>query len=74
VADVVVRAGNPLDLPEEELDPLVDAIARASGQTTTLAIVEQRGFAVTWWQVVLIYVGAKTTDAIISQIASAAVK
>ncbi len=57
-------AGNPLDLSEEDLKPLVDQVSAASGLSAGVGIVPQRGYGVTWWEVVLIYVGMKGADAV----------
>lgn len=58
---------NPLDLRPEKLEPLIDQIKELeNGLTVSIRTVPQRGYGVTWWEVleiVIIYVGAKGLDA-----------
>jgi hypothetical protein len=51
--DVIqIRPGNPLDLTPEKLDDLVKALeAEFPEVTVSVEITEQRGYGVTWWEV-----------------------
>jgi hypothetical protein len=53
MADVLIRPGNARDFEEQELDALVQAILeRDPDLEVRLEQREQRGYAVTWWEVV----------------------
>jgi hypothetical protein len=56
---VIVQAANPLDVRPEELDSLI-ATLQDEGLDVRRAHQEQRGYGVTWWEVLLIWVAART--------------
>jgi hypothetical protein len=49
---VIVQTANPLDVKPEEPNGLIDAL-KTKGLDARHSYVEQRGFGVTWWEVVL---------------------
>jgi hypothetical protein len=75
VARIVLQPGNPLDLTSEDLMPLVHGLERLGSEGQEVIITERptRGYGVTWWQVLLIYVGMKAGDALINSVVSSAV-
>lgn len=62
--NVLLVPGNPLDLRPEELEPLATQIAADHVVTSAVGVVPQRGYGVTWWEVLLIYIGSKGADAV----------
>jgi hypothetical protein len=76
--DIIVRAQNPLQLPESELASLIEAIRRLEGvRSVSYDSREQRGYSVTWWEVVHVvlpaagvYLGVKIIDEIVSEFVS----
>jgi len=57
MTDIVLQPQNPLSLPPEELDGLGESIrALDTEYQVRIAIVEQRGYGVTWWEVVTVCV------------------
>ncbi len=64
---VIVQTANPLDVRPEELDGLVSNL-RNEGLDARPAYVEQRDYAVTWWEVVLIWLAARTGEAVIDAV------
>lgn len=63
---VLLVAANRLDLTPDELAPLVEDLsddfsARVTGK-------EIRGYGVTWWEVLLAYIGLKAADTTISSV------
>lgn len=62
---VLLVPGNPRDLTPEKLMPLVDDLSEQ--YTTDLGTVQQRGYGVTWWEVLLIYVASKGADAVVGR-------
>lgn len=64
---VIVQTANPLDVKPEELDGLIDALndKRLDARRSR---VEQRGHGVTWWEVVLIWVAARSAEAVIDRV------
>lgn len=61
--EVILVPGNPLDVRPEHLRPLATKIQSAHGLRVDVAVVPLRGYGVTWWEVLLIYVGTKGADA-----------
>jgi len=61
--EVILVPGNPLDVRPEHLRPLTAKIESDHGLRVDVAVVPQRGYGVTWWEVLLIYVGTKGADA-----------
>lgn len=50
---ILVRTGNPLVLPPEELEDLADAIRQLdTSYDVQTDIIEQKGYGVTWWEVI----------------------
>src|SRR5918993_1816910 len=74
---ILVQSSNPLDVRPEELSTLVDDLQNR-GMDARLAYREQKGYGVTWWEVVLIwaplYVGTRFAEAAINELAAAAVE
>ena len=64
---ILVQTANPLDVQPEELNDLIDAL-KSEGLDARRACLEQKGFGVTWWEVVVIWVGMKTAEAVIDQV------
>lgn len=62
---VLLVPGNPRDLTPEKLEPLVADLSEH--YTTDVGVVEQRGYGVTWWEVLLIYLASKGADAIVGR-------
>lgn len=62
--DVLLVPGNPLDVRPEHLQPLAAEIEADHGLRADVAAMPQRGYGVTWWEVLLIYVGTKGADAV----------
>jgi hypothetical protein len=69
---IILEPGNPLDLRPEELEPLISAIRDLdSSYDVKIAYDEPRGYAVTWWEVLhvwLPWVGAAAGGAAITKI------
>jgi hypothetical protein len=70
---VIVQTANPLDVKPEDLDGLASAL-EDEGLDVRRAYVEQRGFGVTWWEVVLIWVSARSAEAVIDRVVGDAVE
>lgn len=67
---ILLEAQNPLDIPPADLEPLAQAI-RDVGQGYEVQIaepVEQRGYGVTWWEVVLIYIGSRGAEVVLTNV------
>ncbi len=64
---VIVQTANPRIVKPEELGGLVSALEN-DGLDVRLAYAEQRGYGVTWWEVLLIWIGARTGEAVIEQV------
>jgi hypothetical protein len=64
---VIVQTANPLDVRPEELDSLINVL-KDEGLDARRAHLEQKGYGVTWWEVVLIWVGARTAEAVIDHV------
>jgi hypothetical protein len=52
MADVVLRPGNDRDFETSDLEALAGAVRDDTGLDVEVASREQRGYAVTWWEVV----------------------
>jgi hypothetical protein len=72
-APITVPTANPLDVKLAELDGLIDAL-KDEGLDARRAHLEQKGYGVTWWEVVLIWVAARTAEAVIDQVVGDVVK
>jgi len=70
---VIVQTANPLDVKMEDLDGLISAL-EDEGLDARRAYVEQRGYGVTWWEVVLIWVSARSAEAVIDRVVGGAVE
>ena len=64
---MIVQTANPLIVKPEELDGLIDAL-KDKGLDARRSSVEQRGYGVTWWEVVLIWVAARSAETVIDQV------
>lgn len=62
--DVLLVPGNPLDVRPDDLEPLVVAIRADLSLTVDVGVVPQRGYGVTWWEALYIYLGTKALDAV----------
>lgn len=62
---VLLVPGNPRDLTPETLEPLVADLSEH--YTADVAVTQQRGYGVTWWEVLIIYVASKGADAIVGR-------
>src|SRR5215216_2165985 len=69
---IILEPGNPLDLRPEKLEPLISAIRDLdSSYEVKIAYNEPRGYAVTWWEVLYIWlpwVGTAAGGAAIAKI------
>lgn len=68
---VLLVPGNPQDLTPEKLDSLLAELSEH--YTTDVAVVPQRGYGVTWWEVLIIYLASKGADAIVGRVFDEAV-
>ena len=64
--DFVVVPGNPFDTTIESLDPLL-AELRQDGGTAEVRVREERGYGVTFIEVVLLYVAYKAMDKVVDR-------
>lgn len=62
---VLIVPANPLDVRPEELESLVEDIQRGTASSVDVGVMPQRGYGVTWWEVVVIYVAMKGADAVV---------
>jgi hypothetical protein len=62
--EVLLVPANPLDLRPEDLEPLAIAIGGDHALAADVGVVPQRGYGVTWWEVLYIYLGTKGLDAL----------
>lgn len=62
--DVLLVPGNPLDVRPDDLQGLVAAISADLPLTVDVGVVPQRGYGVTWWEILYIYIGTKGLDAV----------
>ncbi len=62
---VLLVPSNPLDLRPEELEPLVAELRDGRASGVDVGVVPQRGYGVTWWEVLVIYVAMKGADAVL---------
>lgn len=54
---IVIQPGNPLDLKAKQLSPLFKAIQKSDPECEVeYSVKEQRGFGVTWWEVLYVWV------------------
>lgn len=61
---ILLVPANPLDLRPEELEPLVANLRDGHASSVDVGVVPQRGYGVTWWEVLVIYIGMKGADAV----------
>ena|SRR5712691_6286553 len=55
--EILLQPGNPLDLRRDKLAPLIDAIeARDASYQVHLAYKDQRGYGVTWGEVLHVWI------------------
>ena len=64
---VIVQTVNPRIVKPEDLESLVSAL-EDNGLDVRLTYAEQRGYGVTWWEVLLIWMAARTGEAVIDQV------
>jgi hypothetical protein len=69
---VIVQTANPLDVKPEDLDALINAL-KDEGLDVRRAYLEQKGYGVTWWEVVLIWVAARSAETVIDRVVGDAV-
>lgn len=62
--------GNPRDLTPEKLADLVSDLS--ADYSADVGVAEQRGYGVTWWEVLIIYIATKGADAIVGRLYDAA--
>ena len=62
-ADIYIEPANPLDLRPKDLETLAEEI-RSEQLSVEIRERTQRGYAVTWWEVLYIYVGGKILDGV----------
>lgn len=65
---VLLVPTNPLDLPPEDLEPLVARIRDGHAPSPDVGVLPQRGYGVTWWEVLIIYVSMKGVDAVVGHV------
>jgi hypothetical protein len=70
---VIVQTANPRQVKLEDLDGLISAL-EDEGLDARRAYAEQRGYGVTWWEVVLIWVSARSAEAVIDRVVGGAVE
>lgn len=68
---VIVQSSN---VQLEDLDGLIDALKGEGLDVRRGAYVEQKGRAVTWWEVVLIWVAARSAETVIDRVVGDAVE
>lgn len=56
---VLLVPGNPLDLRSDDLEPLAAQVEREHGVSASVWGVPQRGYGVTWWEVLFIYMATR---------------
>jgi hypothetical protein len=59
MTQLILVPGNPLALPLKDLRPLIEQIEQGSDLSVEVRAFPQRGYAVTWWEVLIIYVLTK---------------
>lgn len=64
---VLLVPTNPMDLRTEELQPLVEALERGD-RTVGVGTRPQRGYGVTWWEVLIIYLASRGADAVVGRV------
>ncbi len=64
---VIVQTANPHDVKPEDLDGLIGALKDA-GLDARRGYLEQKGYGVTWWEVVLIWVAARSAETVIDRV------
>jgi hypothetical protein len=62
---VLLVPGNPLDLRPDELQPLVEDIKTGQAESVDISVRPLRGYGVTWWEVLVIYLAVKGADAVV---------
>lgn len=64
---VLLVPTNPLDLRPEDLESLVERIGCGHASSVGVGVVSQRGYGVTWWEVLVVYVATKGIDAVVGR-------
>lgn len=64
---VIMHTANPRIVKPEDLGGLVSTL-EDRGLDVRLGYSEQRGYGVTWWEVLLIWMAARTGEAVIDQV------
>jgi hypothetical protein len=72
---IIIRPGNPLALPHDQLHDLAESISQLDANwEVQFDSVEQRGYSVTWWEVLNIVIPWDSiADGVIGAIAALAV-
>ncbi len=65
---VLLVPANPLDLRPEELESLLGDLRAGHASSADVGVVPQRGYGVTWWEVLVIYIAMKGADAVIGHV------
>jgi hypothetical protein len=74
VTDILIEPQNPLDLRPEGLTDLVDAIREIDPTfEIRFAAHGQRGYGVTFWEVIFIWIGGKVAETTVNRITNAAI-
>jgi hypothetical protein len=65
---VILVPGNPLDIRSEDLQPLIEQIKLGNDLNVEVRGFPQRGYGVTWWEVLTIYLAVKGADAVVGHL------
>lgn len=68
IPQILLVPANPLDLGPEELEPLVGDLRDGHASSVDVGVVPQRGYGVTWWEVLVIYITMKGADAVLGHV------
>jgi hypothetical protein len=68
--EVIIRPHNPLDIREEELEPILEEL-RQDGFNAQLYLRPLQGYGVTWWEVLTIWLLAPSRDALVGDAVNA---
>ena len=65
---VIVVPGNPLDIRSEDLQPLIEQMKLRNDLNVEVRASPQRGYGVTWWEVLTIYLVVQGVDAAVKHL------
>jgi hypothetical protein len=69
VSDIIIEPANPLDLRPEDLAGLATALRGIDPPVDVrIGYREQRGYGVTWWEVLFIWVGKEVADNLLKEV------